>query len=65
MASVMVIESEVFGSSVGEIVVSVEIENRDIWLCCGWKYLRIIFGGECGSISSVVVGDGARYRMAF
>ena len=40
--SVMVIESEVFGSSVGEIVVSVEIENRDIWLCCGWKYLRLL-----------------------
>ena len=44
--SVMVIESEVFGSSVGEIVVSVEIENRDIWLCCGWKYLRFILAGK-------------------
>ena len=31
----MVIESEVFGSSVEEIDVSVEIENRGIWLCCG------------------------------
>ena len=44
--SVMVIESEVFGSSVGEIVVSVEIENRDVWLCCGWKYLRLLRAGK-------------------
>ena len=63
--SVMVIESEVFGSSVGEIVVSVEIENRDIWLCCGWKYLRIIFGGESALRMAVEVGDGARYWRAF
>ena len=42
----MAIRSEVFGSCVGEIDVSVEIENRDAWLCCGWKYLRIIWAGK-------------------
>jgi hypothetical protein len=42
-ASVMVTESEVFGSSVGEIDVSVEIENRGVWLCCGWNYLGFIW----------------------
>ena len=46
MASVMAIESEVFGSCVGEIDVLVEIVNRGIWLCCGWKYLRIILAGK-------------------
>jgi hypothetical protein len=35
--------SEVFGSSVGEIDVLVEIENRDVWLCCGWEYLGLIW----------------------
>ena len=46
MASVMAIGSEVFGSSVGEIDVSVEIENRGVWLCCGWEYLRFIWQGK-------------------
>ena len=46
MVSVMVTESEVFGSSVGEIDVSVEIENRGVWLCCGWEYLRFILAGK-------------------
>jgi len=35
---VMVIESEVLGSCVEEIDVSVEIKNRGVWLCCEWKY---------------------------
>ena len=38
----MAIGSEVFGSCVVEIKVLVEIENRDGWLCCGWKYMRFI-----------------------
>ena len=42
MASVMAIGSEVFGSCVGEIDVSVGIENRGVWLCCGWNYLGFI-----------------------
>ena len=42
----MVIGSEVFGSCVGEIDVSVEIENRGAWLCCGWKYFRFILAGK-------------------
>ena len=42
----MAIESEVFGCRVGEIDVSVEIENRGAWLCCGWNYLRFILAGN-------------------
>ena len=41
MASVMAIESEVFGSYFEEIDVSVELENRGNWLYCGWNYLRL------------------------
>jgi hypothetical protein len=46
MASVMAIGSEVFGSCVGEIDVSVEVENKGFWLCCGWKYMRFILAGK-------------------
>ena len=46
MAFVMAIGSEVFGSSVGDIVVSVEIENRDVWFCCGWEYLGCLGAGK-------------------
>ncbi len=42
MASVMEIKSEVFGSCVEEIDVSVEVKYEGRWLCCGWKYLRFI-----------------------
>ena len=42
MASVMEIKSEVFGRCVEGIDVSVEVEYGDDWLCCGWKYLRLI-----------------------
>ena len=46
MAFVMATGSEVFGSCVGEIDVAVGMENRDAWLCCGWKYLRFILVGK-------------------
>ena len=46
MASVMAIESDVFGSCVGEIDVSVGMENRGVWLCCGWNYLVISWEGK-------------------
>ena len=57
MASVMAIRSEVFGSCVGEINVSVEKKNRCDRLCCGCKFLRIIFGGESALRMAVEVGD--------
>jgi hypothetical protein len=66
MASVMAIESEVFGSCVGEIDVSVEIENRDAWLCCGWKYMGFILAGkaaqDCRWKVAVVPGIGGSFR---
>ena len=43
MASVMATGSEVLGRCVGEIDVSVKIENRDAWLCCGGVF-EIYFG---------------------
>ena len=46
MASVTAIESEVFGSCVGEIFVSVELKNAGVLLCCGWKYVRFILAGK-------------------
>ena len=42
MVSVNAIGSEVFGSCVEEINVSVEIENRGALLCCGRKYLSCL-----------------------
>ena len=42
----MAIGSEVFGRCAGEINVSVEIENRGFWLCCGWNYLGFILAGK-------------------
>ena len=42
MASVIAIKSEVFGSCVEEIEVSVEVKNGDLLLCYEWKYLRFI-----------------------
>ena len=60
MTSVIATESAVFGSCVGEVNVSVGIENRGVALL--WVELfGIIFGGEGGSLSAVEVGDGARY----
>ena len=46
MPSVTAKENEVFGSSVVEIDVSVEIENRDAWFCCGWNYFGFILAGK-------------------
>jgi hypothetical protein len=46
MVSVIAAGSEVSGSCVGGIFVSVEIKNRGIWLCCGYKYLRFILEGR-------------------
>ena len=40
MPSVLATESEVCGSCVGEIDVSVEVKNEDGWLCCGWSCFR-------------------------
>ena len=65
MASVMATRYEVFGSCVEEIDVSVEIENSEVWLCCGWNYLGFIFWRDSGSNLAVEVGDGARYWSAF
>ena len=30
-------KNDVFGSYVGEIDISVGMENRGVWLCCEWK----------------------------
>jgi hypothetical protein len=46
MASVMAIGSEVFGSCVEGIFASVEIEDRDAWLFCEWRYVSFIRGGK-------------------
>ena len=61
MASVMEIKSEVFGSCVGEIDVSVEQKNEVVWICCWLKYLGFILGAKSGSKSAVEVVDGAKY----
>ena len=42
----MVIESEVFGRSVGEIDVPVVVKYGDSWLCREQKYLRFILAGK-------------------
>jgi hypothetical protein len=44
--SVMAIENEVVGSCVGEIDVSVGVENSEVWLCCGLIYLGFILAGK-------------------
>ena len=66
LASVMAIKSEVFGSCVEEIGVSVEVKNGDILLCCEWKYLRFILGGKAAQDWRyrwvMVSGIGGRFR---
>ncbi len=42
----MGIVSEVFGSCVEEIDVSVKVECGGVWLCCEWKYLGFIWEGR-------------------
>ena len=67
MASVMAIGSEVFGSSVGEINVSVEKKNRCDRLCCGLKYLRFILVGKVAQNLrwrwEMVPGIGCRFGL--
>ena len=46
MVSVMAIGSEVFGSCVGEIYVSLEQKNVVVWLCCGLIYLGFVLAGK-------------------
>ena len=50
MESVMGIVSEVFGRCVEEIEVSVEVEYEGRGLCCGWKYLRLIWEAKATQI---------------
>ena len=45
-ASVIATGSEVFGRSVGGIVVSVELRNGAVWLCFGKSYMRLILAGK-------------------
>jgi hypothetical protein len=61
----MATESEVSGSCVGEIDVSVRMENRGVWLCCGLIYLGFIWGVKSGSSVAAMGLDGARYRKPF
>ena len=42
----MATESEVFGSCVGDIFVSLEQKNVVVWLCCGLIYLGFILAGK-------------------
>jgi hypothetical protein len=37
---------EVFGGCVGKIEVSLELKNGDDWLCCGHKYLSLIWASK-------------------
>jgi hypothetical protein len=41
MVPVTAIVGEVSGRAVGGIVVSVELENGSVFLCCGWKEMRL------------------------
>jgi hypothetical protein len=64
MASVMTIESGVFGNRAEETDVCVEIENRGAWLHLGgiiWN----LFYRKNGSMPAPEVGDGARCRQSF
>ena len=54
------IGSEVFGSYVGGIDVSAELKNGDGWLRCGWKDMRLFWGGEVAQ-DCQWRRDGARY----
>ena len=56
MTSVMATESEVCGSCAGKINVSIELENRGAWLCCGWDYFGFILAGK--------VAEDWRWRRA-
>ena len=62
----MAIGSEVFGSCVEEIDVSVELEKRGIWLCFGLIYLGFILAGKAAQYLrwwwTMVPGIGSRFR---
>ena len=66
MVSVMAIGSEVFGSCVGDIFVSLEQKNVVVWLCCGLIYLGFVLAGKaakdwCRRVV-MVPGIGGRFR---
>ena len=46
MSSVTASGSEEFGRYVVDVNISVALRNGDSWLCCGWKYLRLFWGGK-------------------
>ena len=62
MASLMEIKSEVFGSCVEEIEVSVEVKNGDLLLCYECKYLKFIWAAkaaqnrQCGWVKVPGIG---------
>ena len=65
MVSVMATRNEVFGSCVGEIVVSVGMENRGVLLCCGVIFMRFILAGKVAQYLRwgrvMVPGIGGRF----
>jgi hypothetical protein len=67
MVSVNAIGSEVFGSFVGEIDVSVELKKGVVLLCCGQKYLRLILAGKAAQYVgwwwAMVPGIGCRLGL--
>ena len=42
----MAIVCEVFDSCAGVIDISVGMENRGVWLCCGVIFIRFILAGK-------------------
>ena len=68
MESVIAIESEVFGSCVGKLDVSVGMENRVDWLCCGLIYLSLFGAGNAAQYLrwrwEMVPGIGGILRLA-
>ena len=67
MASVMAIGGEVFGRCVEGIFASVEIEDRDAWLFCEWRYVSFIRGGKAAQDLRwrwlMVPGIGCRFGL--
>ena len=64
-ATVMAIESEVFGRCVGEINVSSE-QKKFSGLALLWAGIyEVYLGGKSDSRLAVEVGDGARYWRAY
>ena len=67
MLSVMAIGSEVFGSGVEEIDVSVEVENSEAGLCFGLKYMSSPEGQKAAQVWRwrwvMVPGIGGRFGV--